>query len=194
MKELLNDLSGEFKDKEFRHIYCDEFLNASIATQIKVLREQRGLTQAELAKLAGMKQSRIAALEDIDYSAWSIKTLKRIAEALDLALTVKFDSFGAKLHDIRFYSRPGLERPSFDEDPFFNNTFLKGSLADLTVVPTATEIVSFNETMTSPETLNITSSELDIELLPDYMRPAATALITRDEILSQSSTTTIWFN
>jgi transcriptional regulator with XRE-family HTH domain len=37
----------------------------AIAAQIKVLREQRGWTQKELADVSGMKQERICALEDI---------------------------------------------------------------------------------------------------------------------------------
>jgi len=119
MKELRNTLVEEFKDKEVRDIYCKEFLNASIATQIKVLREQRNMTQTELAELAGMKQSRIATIEDVNYSARSINTIRRIAEALDLALTVQFDNFGSKLFDILNLSRESLERDSFDDDPAF---------------------------------------------------------------------------
>ena len=122
MRELCDALKEDFKDKEVRHIYCGEFLNSSIATQIKVLREQRGLTQTELANLAGMKQSRIATIEDVNYSSWSISTLKRIAEAFDLALTVQFDSFGSKLSDIINLQRETLERSSFDDDPLFQES------------------------------------------------------------------------
>jgi len=118
-ESLRNILEEEFKDKEVRDVYCGEFLNSSIATQIKVLREQRGLTQVELAELAGMRQSRIATIEDVNYSSWTINTLQRIAETLDLALTVQFDSFGSKLFDILNLSRESLKRDSFDDDPVF---------------------------------------------------------------------------
>jgi transcriptional regulator with XRE-family HTH domain len=119
MSELTNTLREEFKDKETRHVYCDEFLNSSIATQIKVLREQRGLTQRELAERAGMRQERISVLEDVNYSSWTINVLRRLAEAFDLTLTVKFESFGEKLFSIEDMSRETLEKPSFDEDPVF---------------------------------------------------------------------------
>lgn len=129
MNELSNVLKEEFSDKEVRHIYCDEFLNTSIATQIKVLREQRGLTQSKLAKLAGMRQSRISALEDVSYSSWSIKTLRKLAEAFDLALTVKFDSFGEKLGDIEIFDRKTLEKPSFEDDPAFEDQIIEDSIS-----------------------------------------------------------------
>lgn len=130
MNELRNSLLVEFKDKEFRDVYCGEFLNTSLATQIKVLREQRGLTQMELADVAKMKQSRIAALEDVNYASWTISTLKKLARAFDLALTVRFDSFGCKLDELLSFSRRALERTSFEYDPAFKDSSLEDTTFD----------------------------------------------------------------
>lgn len=116
MYESRKELREEFKDKEYRHAYADEFLNSAIATQIKVLREQRKLTQEELAELAKMKQARISILEDVNYSSWSISTLRRLAKAFDLCLSVKFQSFQELLVDLEKFSRESLQRPSFEED------------------------------------------------------------------------------
>jgi transcriptional regulator with XRE-family HTH domain len=132
MSELTETLRKEFKDKETRHVYCDEFLNSSIATQIKVLREQRGLTQKELAERADMRQERISVLEDVNYSSWTINVLRRLAEAFDLTLTVKFESFGEKLFAIEDMSRETLEKPSFDEDPVFQEQPKITSTSDVT--------------------------------------------------------------
>lgn len=60
-----------------------------------------------------MKQSRISALEDADYSKWSIGTLKRLARAFDVPLNVTFGTFGGLLIDISRFSRGALERPEF---------------------------------------------------------------------------------
>src|SRR5690349_8707242 len=121
MSHLAEKLKTSFKtDKDYRHGYVDEFLNAYIATQIKVLREQRNLTQQQLAELAGMKQERISVLENVNYSSWSISTLRRIAEAYDLTLNVSFEDFGKRLRDIDRFGRESLERFSFDEDPVFS--------------------------------------------------------------------------
>src|SRR5712692_5991842 len=88
MNELVEQLRLEFKDEECAYTYVDEFLNAAIATQIKVIREQRGLSQEQLAEKTGMKQERISVLEDVNYGSWSVTTLKRIARALGVTLKV----------------------------------------------------------------------------------------------------------
>src|SRR5437667_10974498 len=92
-KELRSDLRSEFHDKEYRRIYADESLNTYVATQIKVLREQRDWTRAERAKDAGMAQPRIAVMEDLNHSAWDLTTLKRWANAYHLRLALKLESF-----------------------------------------------------------------------------------------------------
>ena len=50
MNGLVKNLKHEFADEEYRHSYAESFLNSSIATQIKVLREQRKWRQADLAR------------------------------------------------------------------------------------------------------------------------------------------------
>lgn len=112
-------LKTDFRDPEYRHVYAEESLNTHIATQIKVLREQRNWTQAELAQRCDMQQSRISALEDIDYSSWSIATLCRLSQAFDVRLSVKFETFGSLLPEIENFKKETLERPSFEDDPAF---------------------------------------------------------------------------
>ena len=124
----------KFRDQEYRSSYVDSFLDSLVATQIRVLRQQRHLKQGELADLAGMKQSRISTLEDVNYASWNIRTLKRLAAALDVALVVKFESFGGILGDLNRMSREELERPSFQDDPFFHETTrAEDHLGDFTV-------------------------------------------------------------
>jgi len=121
MSEPGNNLREEFKDKDYRHGYADESLSTYIATQIKVLREQRKLTQKELGEATGMAQPRIHLLENINYSAWSINTLRRLAKAFDLRLSVKFETFSSLILEVASFSRAVLERKPFDEDPWFHN-------------------------------------------------------------------------
>jgi len=122
MSALADKLKESFQSSEYRHGYADEFLNSSIATQIKVLREQRDWTQQQLAEKTGMQQARISVLENVNYSSHSITTLRRIAEAYDLTLNVSFEEFGKRLTDIDRFSRESLERFSFEEDPVFQKT------------------------------------------------------------------------
>jgi transcriptional regulator with XRE-family HTH domain len=120
MSELRGNLREEFQDKEYRDAYADESLSTYIATQIKVLREQRQLTQKELAERAGMAQPRIAVLEDVNYSSWSISTLRRLAEAFDVRLSVKFETFSSLVQEIERLGRDTLERDSFANDTWFH--------------------------------------------------------------------------
>jgi len=48
MKDFEGTLRMELRDKEYSEGYAESFLNSYIATQIKVIREQREMTQAEL--------------------------------------------------------------------------------------------------------------------------------------------------
>jgi transcriptional regulator with XRE-family HTH domain len=118
---LRSRLTKLFRDREYRRTYVESFLNTSIAAQIKANREKRGWSQGQLAELAGMKQSRISALENVSYDSWSIKTLRRLAEAFDLVLVVRFESFGKVIEDIESFDRSTLEAPSFSDDPVFDS-------------------------------------------------------------------------
>ncbi|HLM83429.1 MAG TPA: helix-turn-helix domain-containing protein [Terriglobales bacterium] len=122
MSELVDKLRGEFQDEEYRHAYADECLNTMIATQIKVLREQRDMTQKSLAMKTGMLQPRLSVLEDASYSSWSISSLRRLARAFDLTLKVSFESFTSFILDFESMGRAALERVSFTDDPLFKST------------------------------------------------------------------------
>lgn len=70
--------------------YEDEVLNAQIARRIFELRTKAGLTQQELADRVGTSKSAICRLEDADYEGRSLSMLKRIAEALDKGVEIRF--------------------------------------------------------------------------------------------------------
>ena len=115
-----SSLIKRFQDQEYRQIYVESFIDSSIATQIKVLRDQRDLTQTDLADLAAMKQGQISRLEKVNNERWKVITLRRIARALDLALVVRFESFGNVIPDVESFERKTLQRPSFADDPMFS--------------------------------------------------------------------------
>lgn len=60
-----------------------------VAQLIYDMREESGLTQAQLAKLVGTSPSVISRLEDSDYQGHSLTMLKRIAEALGKKVEVR---------------------------------------------------------------------------------------------------------
>jgi ribosome-binding protein aMBF1 (putative translation factor) len=65
-------------------------VNAAVAQLIYQARTDAGLTQRQLATLAGTKQPVIARLEDADYEGHSLFMLQRIAAALNQRLEIKF--------------------------------------------------------------------------------------------------------
>ena len=70
-----------------------------LALLVREMREDAGLTQAELAKKVGTTQSVIARLEDAKYAGHSLRMLERIAAACGVAL---------KLH--------AEKKPNFDRE------------------------------------------------------------------------------
>ena len=70
--------------------YEEEVINAEIARKIYQMRMKAGLTQQELAERIGTSKSAICRLEDADYEGHSLSMLKRIAEALDKHVEIRF--------------------------------------------------------------------------------------------------------
>lgn len=118
--KIRDRLLKKFHSFKYRHGYVDEFTDAYIATQIKVLREQMNLSQTQLAELARMRQSQISVLEDVNNRSWKVSTLKRLAKAFDLALVVRFEEFGSILPDIGRLDREHLRRAAFKDDQVFH--------------------------------------------------------------------------
>jgi transcriptional regulator with XRE-family HTH domain len=104
-------------DKEYAQGYAESFLNAFVATQIKVIREQRNMTQAGLAAAIGTTQTGISRIENVNYSSWSIRTLIKLARAFDVRLKVSFEPFGTLPDEVIRFDRRFLERVKRVYDP-----------------------------------------------------------------------------
>jgi transcriptional regulator with XRE-family HTH domain len=99
-------------------------LSEGVAFQIRATRDQRNMTQVELARAAGMTQNNLSRLESPEYGKHTISSLKRIAEALDVALVVRFVPFSQYIDWLsgtpridRGLSPATLAVPAFDNDP-----------------------------------------------------------------------------
>lgn len=114
--EIINSLRKKLRDPEYSEGYAESFLNAYIATQIKVLREQRVKTQAELAEQIGTTQAGISRLENVNYSSWSIRTLIKLARAFNVRLHVSFEPYGTLPNEVVNFSRESLERVKREDD------------------------------------------------------------------------------
>jgi transcriptional regulator with XRE-family HTH domain len=147
---MLSSISSTAKKiwkKMGRKAYRDAFVGAhvsnTVASQIAVLRAANGWTQTELAKQAGMKQSRISALEDPNYENIEVRTLRRLASAFDVALTVRFIPFSELAYWSDTLSESKLLVPKFEEDE------LGGQVPLSQPSPAASAIVGFQQLPTA---------------------------------------------
>jgi transcriptional regulator with XRE-family HTH domain len=117
MNEFRNNLLDEFKDKDYRESYAEDYLHSFIAMQYRAVREQRGMTQDELAQAIHTKQTAISRLESINNRSRNLNFLLKAAFALGCRLRVSLETFGSLINDEgpRF-SREMLQRPSFDDE------------------------------------------------------------------------------
>jgi transcriptional regulator with XRE-family HTH domain len=113
-------LLAELKDKEYRDAYVSSSVDIGIAFQIRALRKRIGLTQEELAEKANMKQERISALENPSNSP-NITTLKKLANALNIGLIVRFVPISKLVEWELNLSPDSLEVLSFDEESYFQD-------------------------------------------------------------------------
>jgi transcriptional regulator with XRE-family HTH domain len=83
-------------------------LSEGIAFQIRATRDAQGITQAALAEATGMSQNNISRLENPEYGKHTVSSLKRIADALDVALVVRLVPFSQYIDWLS--GRPYLDR------------------------------------------------------------------------------------
>jgi len=87
------------KSATYRKSFARALQRFDLALLVREMREDAGLTQAELARKVGTTQSVIARLEDAEYTGHSLTMLERIATACGV---------GLKLH--------AEKKPNFDRE------------------------------------------------------------------------------
>jgi transcriptional regulator with XRE-family HTH domain len=109
-------LLRSFRDSEYRHAFVNERLRASVALQIRALRQARTMTQKELGDAIGMAQTWVSKLENPDYGKMTVATLLRLAEKFDTDLEIKFRPFSKTLDSLPTQGPEYFTVPSFDEE------------------------------------------------------------------------------
>ena len=82
-------LAKQLKNPEFKRYYDEYGKQLEIAYQILHLRKKKEMTQAELARKIGTKQSNIARMETGQQN-FTIDILQKIASVFNCELKVKF--------------------------------------------------------------------------------------------------------
>ncbi|HEY6220999.1 MAG TPA: helix-turn-helix domain-containing protein [Candidatus Eisenbacteria bacterium] len=84
-------LGKQLEDGEFRQAYEQRRLVHEVAIVVRSMREQAGLTQAQLAKMVGVSQPMIARMErGLDQRTPRWETLRKIGLALGKQLKLSF--------------------------------------------------------------------------------------------------------
>jgi transcriptional regulator with XRE-family HTH domain len=114
---MLKAIINRLKKKEFRDAFVRSHLTHGLAHQIRELRIQRGWTQKELAEKLELKgQSAVARMEDPSYGKLSIATLIKLSSVFDVALSVRFQSYGKFLMEREDVSPAALRAESFENE------------------------------------------------------------------------------
>ncbi len=86
MSEFRTYLEDELKDKALARAFEEEHRKLRTAFELERARRRRRLTQAQLAHRAGVTQQMISRLETADAPRASLRTLARVAAALDMEI------------------------------------------------------------------------------------------------------------
>jgi len=88
-RTLRSRLRKELRDPEFKKAYDEEDLPARLAVQIAKLREKKGLTQQALSRKLHISQQALSQLENPSMARYTLRTLQKLATALDRQLVVE---------------------------------------------------------------------------------------------------------
>jgi transcriptional regulator with XRE-family HTH domain len=119
MSERSKKISKLLSDAQYRAEYIKSKLDVLIPSQIKALRGK--VTQSELAKQAGMLQSRISAMETPGQTNFNLETLVRLAATFRVALVVQFVPFSELLRWENDYSQDAFSVIQLEHDTGFLN-------------------------------------------------------------------------
>ena len=85
--DLDDSLKRKLQNPEFRAAYDAEDKRIELVLQIIKLRQQRGMTQSDLAKAIGTRQANVSRLERFDANL-TLGTLEKVAQALGANLQI----------------------------------------------------------------------------------------------------------
>lgn len=91
-RTLEEHIEESMKDPEFKKAWDDLEPEFELLGSMIKARERKKISQAELAKRLGTKQSAISRLERGAFSKATVETLRKIADALDSRLIIKLQA------------------------------------------------------------------------------------------------------
>lgn len=84
-------LDRKLASPKFRKGFEEEALKLAIGEQLSQLRQEAGLTQAQVAKRIGTTASAISRYENADYDRYELRTLRKIVRACGGRLVIALE-------------------------------------------------------------------------------------------------------
>src|SRR5580698_1488306 len=111
---MTSKIDEKLNDQSYRQAFVASQINIGIPFQIRALLKSRpGWTQATLAEKAAMRQPSISGLLTPGKTRPNIETLRRIAEAFDCGLIVRFAPFSELAKWSEEFDPESFNVPSF---------------------------------------------------------------------------------
>jgi transcriptional regulator with XRE-family HTH domain len=113
---MTSKVIDKLRHREYRTAFVASQINIGIPFQLRALLKAHGKTQEWLAEKADMRQPRISGLLNPGKTRPNIETLRRLAEAFDCGLAVRFVPFSELVSWSENFDPESFSVPSFDED------------------------------------------------------------------------------
>jgi transcriptional regulator with XRE-family HTH domain len=113
---ISKQLADKLGNPEYRKAFVASQINVGIPFQIRALIKERNWTQGQLAEKADMLQPRISGLMTPGKTRPNIDTLRRLAEAFDCALMVRFVPFSELAEWSEQFDPEAFSVASFEND------------------------------------------------------------------------------
>jgi transcriptional regulator with XRE-family HTH domain len=112
----ISKLGEKLRDPEYRKAFVASQINIGLPFQLRALLKARGRTQEWLAEKTGMLQPRISGLLNPGKTRPNIETLRRLADAFDCGLAVRFVPFSELAGWSEAFDPESFIVPSFEND------------------------------------------------------------------------------
>jgi len=119
MSERSQLIARLLESQDSRASYVRGKVNVLVPAQLHALRTRLDKTQQALAQMAGMKQSRISAMERPGAVNFNVETLVRMAATLRVGLKVEFVPFSEMLNWENRFDQDHFEVIPIEEDTDF---------------------------------------------------------------------------
>ncbi len=113
---MISKIVRKLRDPEYRKAFVASQINIGIPFQLRAMLKARDWTQEKLAERTGMLQPRISAILKPGKVRLNIETLRRLAEAFDCALLVRFAPFSELVDWSDKFNPDTFVVPAFDEE------------------------------------------------------------------------------